>query len=1564
MEHPVLDLFHPLIRKWFAEQVGRPTDIQVQAWPRIARGEHVLITAPTGSGKTLAAFLWALQKLITGDWPGGMVRVLYVSPLKALNNDVQRNLLQPLQELRACFEEASEVFPPVRVLTRSGDTPGSERRQMLRRPPEILITTPESLNLLLTSQHSRPILGGVSTVILDEIHAVLDSKRGTHLITAVDRLIPLAGEFQRIALSATVRPLEPVARFVGGFVAIRGDDRVAIRGGGQGGEIVEDIQYRERPVAILKSTATKRYDLTVDAVAPYGAGADEEGADDEGTDGGGAEQDALWQVLAASLTEVIRAHTATLVFCNNRRTVEKLTRLINDAAGEPLVYSHHGSLARELRLAVEYKLKCGELKGIVATNSLELGIDIGELDMVLLVQAPPSLTAVVQRIGRAGHGVGQVSRGMLFPVFGHDFLEAAVASRSLAAGEIEPAAPIEAPLDVLAQVLLSMTAAETWDVDELYTFLKTSYPYRSLSRKSYDLLLAMLAGRYADTRLRELNPRLIWDKLDHTVRARDGVARLVYLGGGTIPDRGYYDLRLLDTRAKIGELDEEFVWERRVGETFMLGTRVWRIVRITHNDVEVVPGDRSINIIPFWRAEEQNRDFFYSEKIGLFLEEANWRLEAEQSLEASREWIEAPFAGRPESDRAWSAQAVERLVEFLRRQREVTGRPLPHRHHLLIEHFADPLNAADSKQVILHTLWGGKVNRPLALALAAAWEQRFGYPLETYVSNNSIMLLLPHSFDPQGLFSLVPPRNLETLLRNKLESSGFFGAKFRENAGRALLLPRVDFQKRMPLWLNRLRAKKLMAAVAPYTDFPIMLETWRTCLQDEFDLETLKQLLDEIDDGRIGISETVTRQPSPFASDVIWRQTNKYVYEDDTPLGGKQSGLSRELLQELVHSPGLRPDLPEALVRELDAKLKRTAPGYAPTDGEELLLWIKERLFIPADEAAALFAAMERDLRPAATAPSPCSSTEEQDDAPGETGPALAEIMGALGGKAAWLHLPGAELPGLCALEILPRIAACLDVSLADLALRPLTPRAAGELSAGLDRVSALLEPETGAGTAAEPDEKDLGSDTASFVGQWLSYYGPVPQDFAGRSLGLPDQAWAAVLDTLLEQEGIVADVLTRGAVEEQICDRENLERLFMMARRARQPEFRPLPAAALPLFLAVHQGVASRGTSVEDLQERLERLFGLAVPAQLWEEAILPARMEPYYTAWMDSLMQNSDLVWFGRGNRRVGFCFREDLELFPPGEGGQGEEDEALALFPDPWSKYDFFALGRRTNLPSDALTRRLWQLVWQGVITNDSFAVLRRGILTRFTPLQAEGGRGFGRTRRALGGFSRWSASRPLHGNWYALPAGEERDLVEQEELVKERIRQLFSRYGVLFRELVQQELPGLQWRQIFRTLRLMEFSGEVFTGHFFEQVSGLQFVSREASRLLRQGLPEDSIYWLNAADPASPCGLRLPGMDVDLPARLPTNFVVFHGTRLQVVAKRNGRELLIRAAPDDPALPAYLAFFKTLLGRDFNPLKSVAVESINGRPALESPYKKVLQGIGFTGQYNGLKLERRY
>ena len=512
--------FHPLIGQWFRETLGAPSDIQDRAWPIIAEGKHVLVTAPTGSGKTLTAFLWSLHQLITGSWSGGTVRVLYVSPLKALNNDVQRNLLRPLAELREVFLGNGEPFPDISVLTRSGDTPGEERRRMLRRPPEILITTPESLNLLLTSKSGRSMLTGVTVSIIDEVHAVVGNKRGTHLITALDRLVLLSGDFQRIALSATVNPLESVADFVGGYVRT---------------ESSNGSRYQRRPVSIIKSDQAKGYEMTVSFPAESA----------EITTSG-----SRWPSLIRAIKNIIAGHRSTLLFTNSRRTAEKVTRLINEGEPEELAYAHHGSLSRELRLAVEQKLKQGELKAIVATNSLELGIDIGTLDRVILVQTPRSVSSSVQRVGRSGHGVGEKSRGTIFPTHGRDFLDAAVMARAVIEQDIEAVHPVEAPLDILAQVVLSMTSSERWDIDELYAFLKTSYPFHTLSRRQYDSVLEMLNGRYSETRLRELKARVSIDRIDNTIEAQSGVPYLLYSSGGTIPDRGYFDLRLKENSSQ------------------------------------------------------------------------------------------------------------------------------------------------------------------------------------------------------------------------------------------------------------------------------------------------------------------------------------------------------------------------------------------------------------------------------------------------------------------------------------------------------------------------------------------------------------------------------------------------------------------------------------------------------------------------------------------------------------------------------------------------------------------------------------------------------------------------------------------------------------------------------------------------------------------------------------------------------------------------------------------------------------------------------------------------------
>ena len=903
-----LDQFHPEIRGWFEETFGEPTDVQRQAWPRIAAGEHLLATAPTGSGKTLTAFLWAIDAFATGKSEPGATRVLYVSPLKALNNDIRANLTAPIAAIRARFAAAGLTFPALRVQTRSGDTEQGERQRMLRRPPELLITTPESLNLLLTTVRGRLSLATVETVILDEIHSVVENRRGVQLTTGLERLVEIAGEVQRVALSATVRPLAAVARYVGG----------------------QDEGGQPRRVGIVAAASDKRIEFRVRHPEAARVAADN--------------GQPVWEPLAAAFRDVIRGNRSTLFFANSRRLAEKITLLVNAAAEAPLAYAHHGSLAREIRTEVEQRLKRGELKAIVATSSLEMGIDIGDLEEVVLVQSPPSIAATVQRVGRAGHRVGEVSRGALFPTFPQDFLAAAVLAGAVREGDLEPLAPLANPLDVLAQIVVSCAATETWRTDDLFRVLTRAAPYATLPREQFDLVLEMLAGRYVGTRIRDLRPRLAFDRAAQTVKARRSAVFALYTSGGTIPDRGYFTLRHADSGSVIGELDEEFVWEAKVGEVFSLGAQNWQVRRITHSEVLAAAAPKKSAAPPFWRAENHRRSFHFSERIGAFLEAANDRLAA-----GDRPALAAQLAALGLDD-----VAADELLGFLERQREASGGDLPHANHLLIEHVqAGPggyTGPDREQQIILHTLWGGRVNQPLALALGAAWQARFPGVAEVYADNDAIAVQTKEPVNPAHLLSLVTPANFEPLLRQSLEGSGLFGSRFRECAGRALLLTKRNFKQRVPLWLTRLQAKKLMTATKPLADFPLLLETWRTCLRDEFDLPAAYAVLERLAGGDLAWSLASVAVPTPFAAGIAFGQIGRYMYADDTPEQAQPSALDGDLIRRATFDATLRPAIDPAVVAEFESKTQRTRSGYVPVGDEELAEWVKERVAIPAAE--------------------------------------------------------------------------------------------------------------------------------------------------------------------------------------------------------------------------------------------------------------------------------------------------------------------------------------------------------------------------------------------------------------------------------------------------------------------------------------------------------------------------------------------------------------------------------------------------------------------------------------
>jgi ATP-dependent helicase Lhr and Lhr-like helicase len=1471
--------FHPVIQRWFASAVGCPTAVQREAWPLIAAGKHVLAVAPTGSGKTLAAFLWALDRLLVGAWPAGALRVLYVSPLKALGYDVQRNLLAPLSALAAAFTHAGLPPPEIQVLTRTGDTPPEERQRMRRRPPEILITTPESLNILLTSRRGRQLLAGLRSVILDEVHAVIGGKRGVHLITAVERLVPLAGDVQRIALSATVRPLERVAAWVGGS---DGD--------------------APRSVAIARDQTPKAYELSVH----YPPAETPSGTRDP------------WPALIDALRPSLETNRSTLVFANSRRLVEKLARLANEDMGTDAIYAHHGSLAREIRSVVEERFKRGELRAVAATSSLELGIDIGTLDEVLLVETPPSVAAAIQRAGRAGHAVGQVSRARFLPLVPLDLVESAVVARALREGAIEATQPMAGPLDVLAQIVVSMVAGETWSLDELHALLRRTAPYHDLSRTVFDLVLDLLAGRFASRRLRALDPLVYVDRQNGTVRGLPGAERRVYLAGGTIPDRGAFQLRIAETGALLGELDEEFVWERSVGDSFTLGVQSWRIERITHNDVVVTPSHKRAAMAPFWRADERWRPFELAERCASFLEEAESRL------------ADPAFLSYLMSEHALTEPAARELLRFLSEQQEATG-VLPHRHRIVVER----VRQGDEEQLLLHTLWGGRVNVPLALALVQAWARTQGTELSIMQDDNCLIVSESQGIDAARLLRLVTPENVTDLLRAQLPQSGIFGARFREAAVTSLLLPRAGFQRRTPLWLTRQRAKELLASVAGIQDFPLFLEAWRACMQDAFDLDALRTVLTELTEGRIAVHEVETDRPSPFASGVQWKRTNALMYADDTPATGGLIELRPSLLSEVAQSPHLRPRLAPALAETLRLKLQRSHAGYAPRTMEELLSVLEERCLMPLQEWSEL-----------------CEAIDRAGDLPPDWRQALA-------GRLVRLEREGPAPPLLVAKAGLARLLAAGVVAIRAQPLmtpdgEPLTPA----LAEALDRDAENAAPNT-------PPERL--EELIELTSELLRFYGPVPQSFIAETFGIDDDSTRGLVAALADAGRAIVGELTLGATAVEVCDSENMERLLRLARAQGRSSVQALPIERLPLFLATWQGLARDVTETEadsTLRDGLERLFGYPAPADLWESDILPARLSRYQPAWLDRLFRETDLAWIGCDPGRLFFALDQDRHLVTvtPGEGAA--DMDLSDLLPPDTGRHAFDELLRRTGLPSAELSHRIWGLAWRGLLTSDGFAAVRQGIATGFAPVPGES---LGGTRRRppRSSFSRWRGARPFDGAWRRLdPALAPADPIEEDERQRDSARLVLARYGVVFRELLERELPNLSWGRLWRSLRLMELSGEVATGQFFQGIGGLQFATPAAVQLLRDGLPDDSVFWFNACDPVSPCGLALADGTLG-PRRVPSNHLVLDGSSQVIVSQQNGRRLSIAVAPDHPRLPLYLGLFETQLTRPVRPQASITVESINEQTATTSGYRQAFESLfHVVREQDALRLLRRY
>ena len=1506
----VLDRFSPATRDWFCNVFAEPTAVQVGAWESIARGHNALVVAPTGSGKTLAAFLWALDRLASEPRPDDKrqrTRVLYISPLKALGADVERNLRAPLIGLTQTARKRGLEPPHVRVGVRSGDTPMAERRSLQTNPPDILITTPESLFLMLTSR-ARETLASVETVIVDEIHAVATTKRGSHLALSLERLDALLpSPAQRIGLSATVRPAEDVARFLSG----------------------------NAPVEIVAPSTNKRFDLSV--VVPV-ADMSELGTStsvrDANDDDSSPESGSIWPHIEEAIADQVLHRRSSIVFANSRRLAERLTARLNDIYAERLsqdasasdvpvlARAHHGSVSKERRAAIEDDLKSGRLRCVVATSSLELGIDMGAVDLVIQVEAPPSVASGLQRIGRAGHQVGATSHGVFFPKHRADIIHSAVTAERMVAGLIESVHIPANPLDVLAQHTVAAAAMDQLDTEEWFDTVRKSAPFASLPRSAYEATLDLLAGRYPSDEFAELKPRIVWDRERGTITGRPGAQRLAVTSGGTIPDRGLFGVYLVGEKAsRVGELDEEMVYESRVGDVFALGSTSWRIHDIGHDRVLVTPAFGEPGRLPFWKGDGIGRPAELGWAVGTFLREMS------TSDSASTE--------QRCHDAGLDTNATTNLRAFVAEQKQATGH-VPTDHTLVVERFRDELG---DWRVIVHSPWGMTVHAPWALAVQARVRERYGVDAGAVAEDDGIIVRIPDTeAEPPGsdLF-LFDPDEIQDIVTAEVGGSALFASRFRECAARALLLPRYRPGTRSPLWQQRQRAAQLLDVAKKYPQFPIVLETIRECLHDVYDLPALSDLTRRIAQRQVRLVEVTTETPSPFARSLLFGYVAAFMYEGDTPLAERRAAaltLDTALLAELLGRAHLRELLDPTVIDNVEKSLQHLDPEHhvGGVEGTADLL----RLLGPLSSAD-----VAERLRPENTRSS------------------HAEALG---------HL-----------EALVSAHRALQVTIAG------EPRfAAIEDASRLRDVLGIPLPLGIPSTFTEPVTDPLGD----LVSRFSRTHGPYETTDVAVRFGL---GRAVVEDTLmrLAGEGRVAAGEFRPTITGgEWCDIEVLRRLRRMSLAALRHEVEPVDPATFARFLPEWQHVGSSLRGVDAVLDVIEQLAGVRLPASAWESLILPLRVTDYAPSMLDELTGSGEVVWAGegslpRGDGWVSFHRAENapLTLAIPPENDPDDLQRAVLEILSGGGGYFFRQLGdalgdelrseHGVTAADTRLAEALWELVWSGLVTNDTLTPLRNRVgssthRSERKPTRARSYRGYGRARTAI---SMPPSPLGVAGRWSLLP---ERN---GEPTVRARTQaDLFlDRYGVVTRgSVLNEETPG-GFALAYRVLSGLEEGGHSRRGYFIESLGGAQFARANTIDLLRsfaRDSPPEHAHQavaLAATDPANPYGAALPWpalpASLHRPGRKAGALIVLVDGEVTLYVERGGKSLLcfreVDAEGDVDSILAAAAGALAALVTDQR-VEKLTIETVNGEFILGTSMATALRAAGFALTPRGLRL----